>query len=333
MKNNYFVINNSTDPFYNLALEEHLLTNTSEGIIVMLWQNDNAVVIGRNQNVFEEVNVQYAKENGITIVRRSTGGGAVYHDLGNFNYSIITSKQVVDDDSMKILSEPIINVLKELGIDAEFTGRNDIVVSGKKISGTAQRIYGDRVLHHGCILFDSNLETLAKCFNVNSKTITSKAVKSVKSRVTNIKEHMKVSVTIEQFKEFLAQEIMKNEQYTVLNITKDMHEATKKLAADKYRTKEWNYNLPMKYTLHKCKRYDGGILDIYMDIQNGRIMKCQIYGDFLSRISVSSMERALEGCPYAEQSVRELLGGFVLEEYFGCISVEEILGCIFMDEY
>src|SRR5690554_1895283 len=188
----YTIINRSTDPRYNLALEEYVLKylDTTEDII-LLWQNEPSVIIGRNQNTTEEINATYIKEHNIHVVRRISGGGAVYHDFGNLNFTFVTNNLRENLNNYRKFTEPVIQALNELGVPAEFSGRNDIVVEGKKISGNAQSYHKNRMFHHGTILFNANLEMVAKVLQVSADKIASKGIKSNRSRVTNILPYLK----------------------------------------------------------------------------------------------------------------------------------------------
>lgn len=245
MRNNYLVVNDSKDPYYNLALEEYLFTNYTEGNIVMLWQNDNTIVIGRHQNALEEINRQYVDEHGIRVVRRITGGGAVYHDLGNLNYTIITEQTETDQNTMKLFAGALIETLKDLGLAAEFSGRNDVMIGGKKISGTAQKIWKNRVLHHGCILFDSDLDKISACLNVSPEKFRTKSVKSVRSRVGNITDFLKCPITLQEFRSSLEKKLCGNETYKMMKISWKMEEEIQRLVREKYKTWEWTFICPM----------------------------------------------------------------------------------------
>ncbi len=321
-------MNTSTDPYYNLALEEYLLTNYTEGIIIMLWQNDNTIVVGRHQNTLEEINCQYVDENNIKVVRRNTGGGAVYHDLGNLNYSIIMDRMGTNENMMRVFAEPIITVLKNLGIEASFSGRNDIMIGGKKVSGAAQKIDKNRVLNHGCILFDSDLEKVSRSLNVRSEKFQSKSVKSVKSRVGNIKDYLGQPLTIQALKKRLEEQMTKNISCEILKVSESMNREVKKLADEKYRTWEWTYCHPIKCMVHNYQRYAGGTVEVYINLKDGVIQDCQIYGDFMATRSAEEIEEALKGCKYKYKEILEVLCSFQLDEYFGAVSDVEIAQCI-----
>ncbi len=203
-----FLVNKSTNPFFNLALEEYLLKNVDiREDYFILWQNEPTIVIGKHQNTLKEINMNFVKDNNINVVRRNSGGGAVYHDLGNINFTFITKydeKHLLD---FKTFTNPVVYSLGKLNVKAELAGRNDILIDGRKISGNSQHIYKDRFLHHGTLLFNSELENLVKALNVDNDKILSKGIESIKSRVTNIKEHVKEDIFMEKFKEILIENI------------------------------------------------------------------------------------------------------------------------------
>lgn len=328
MKNNYLVINNCTNPYFNLALEEYLLINYMEGILVMLWQNDNTIVVGRHQNAMEEINQKYVNEHGIHVVRRTTGGGAVYHDLGNLNYSVITDRKGGEQDDMRHFVKPVVQVLKSMGVKAEFSGRNDILAEGRKVSGTAQRIYKNRILHHGCLLFDTDLSVVSQSLNVRSEKFNSKAVKSVKSRVGNIKDFVSDEITLEEFKGALIEKMLKDSGYSILTLPECELAQIERLKRDKYETWAWNYGQPMKCAIHNYKRYDGGTVEVYMNVQEGRIAECLMYGDFMAVCPASRVAERLIGCRYQYEDVLKVLKEFRIRDYFGTIEAEEVAACI-----
>lgn len=329
MKNNYLVIDKCTDPYYNLALEEYLLTHYMDGNIVMLWQNDNTIVVGRHQNTIEEINQQYVKEHGIKVVRRTTGGGAVYHDLGNLNYSYITDREDESiDGGMKRFAEPVIQALKELGADAEFSGRNDILIEGRKISGTAQRIYKQRILHHGCLLFDADLSVVVSSLKVRAEKFRSKAIKSVKSRVGNIADFLPDTAALEQFEETLTRTLLSGESYQILELSPEEFLEVQKLRNEKYATWEWNYGHPAKCSIHNYQKYAGGVLEVYLEVKGGKILECRIYGDFMALLPAGEVEKRLTGCNYKYEDVLSVLDELTLPDYFGTITKKEVASCI-----
>ena len=193
----------SQDPAFNLAFEEYVLTNRKEGEYLLLWQNDNTIVIGRNQNAEAEINRAFVEEHGIHVVRRTTGGGAVYHDMGNLNYSFITDVGNAEELTMARFTRPIVEALKALGLQVEASGRNDILVEGRKISGTAQRVTRGRILHHGTLLFNADPSMVAGALNVDPEKFRSKSAKSVRSRIGNIQDFLKQDMDLPAFWAYL----------------------------------------------------------------------------------------------------------------------------------
>ena len=195
----HYLETGSTEPEFNLAFEEYVLENKREGDWLILWQNESSVIIGLNQNVSEEVDEAYVSSHGIRVVRRMTGGGAVYHDLGNLNYSFITEAGNTAELSMQALARPVCSALRSLGLRAELSGRNDICIDGRKVSGTAQRLSGGRVLHHGTLLFDTDADALASAHRPRADKFESKAAKSVRSRTCNIRDFLGGDLTYTVF--------------------------------------------------------------------------------------------------------------------------------------
>ena len=189
----------STDPAFNLAFEEYVLLNKKEGSYLMLWQNANTVVVGRNQNTAAEIDADFVRDMGVTVVRRMTGGGAVYHDLGNLNYSFISDLGDAEALSIERFARPVCAALESMGVKAGLSGRNDILAEGKKVSGVAQRIYKDRILHHGTLLFDSDSSMIAGALRAHEEKFTSKSAKSVRSRVGNIRALLPEDMSLEAF--------------------------------------------------------------------------------------------------------------------------------------
>ena len=191
----------TTDPSYNLAMEQYVFDCLPrDRMYFMLWQNDNAIIVGKYQNTISEINEEAVRERGIRVVRRLSGGGAVYHDLGNLNFSIVADAENAVHIDFELYTQPVLRALREMGVDVQLSGRNDITIDGKKCTGLAQRISNNRILHHGAMLFDTDLTTLSKALNVRRDKMESKGVKSVVSRVTNIKPYIKEDVDVIGFR-------------------------------------------------------------------------------------------------------------------------------------
>lgn len=313
----------STDPAYNLAFEEYVLTHWTVGDILILWQNDNAVIIGRNQNTAEEINQSFVDAHGIHVVRRNTGGGAVYHDLGNLNYSFITDEGA----SRNAFTQPVVRALCDLGMDAEASGRNDILVSGKKVSGTAQQISKGRILHHGTLLFDSDSNMISGALTPDPGKYQSKGVKSVRSRVGNIRAFLQQDMTITAFwahlKRTLGDAGMVEAQLTAEELAQ-----VEKLKAEKYDTWQWNYGRSPAYDTQVKRRFSGGTLDVRLTVKQGMIAQIKFYGDFLAVSPVHILEEALLGCEYRRKAIQQTLSGLPVEACLGGITAEECMQTI-----
>ena len=271
----------NTDPCFNLAAEEYVLKNIADNCF-MLWRNGPSVIVGRHQNTLAEINVDYVKRNNIKAVRRLSGGGAVFHDLGNLNFTFIETARGGRLINFQKYTQPIIAVLQSLEIDARFEGRNDLVIGGRKFSGNAECVWRGRVLHHGTLLFASELADLSGALNVNPAKFTGKAVKSVPSRVTNISSHLKMPLELEQFRDKVLRYMTgshpdcKLYDYTETDIA-----AIRKLRDEKYATWDWNFGQSPGYNMVNGLRTGGGHIEAHLDVQNGVIRHVRIFGDFL----------------------------------------------------
>ena len=324
----HYLETRSQNPFYNLAFEEYILRNRTEGDYLLLWQNDNTIVIGRNQNAEAEINHAFVEEHQIRVVRRMTGGGAVYHDLGNLNYSFITDAGDSERMTMEHFTRPIVEALKGLGLHAEASGRNDILVEGKKVSGTAQCLIHGRILHHGTLLFDSNPGMVAGALNVDPSKFQSKSSKSVRSRIGNIRSFLKQDMDMPAFwaylKETLAGSGMVFDALTAQELAQ-----VDALKAEKYDTWEWNYGRSPKFDV-RCKRYwDGGCLEANVSIANGVITDVRFFGDFLSVCGLEELVERLKGVAFRPEDVRAVLNDSPVGELFGGITADEVTATIF----
>jgi len=324
-----YIKNDSLDPRFNLALEEYVVKYLdSEHTFVLLWQNEPSVIIGRFQNTVEEINTEYIEKKGINVVRRITGGGAVYHDLGNLNFSFI-EKTDADSIDFRKYNERIVLALEKLGIKAEHNSRNDIAIEGKKFSGNAQFIYKGKVLHHGTILFNSNLEDVQAALRVNADKFTSKGVKSVRSRVTNVSDYLKEKITIEEFKEILLQSLFAPDFPVEYKLREEDLKAIYKLKEEKYDTWEWNYGSSPAFNFRKEQRFPVGKIDLRLDVNKGLINKIKIYGDFFGTENLEELENLILGCKYDRQEIRKKLENVDFTRYFGNINREELLSLFF----
>ncbi|WP_411680580.1 lipoate--protein ligase [Clostridium thailandense] len=326
-----YILSNSFNPYFNLALEEYIFKTVGalEDFII-LWQNDNTIVIGRHQNTIEEINSDFVKKNKINVVRRITGGGAVYHDLGNLNFSFITGYDKNNMIDYQKYTIPVINALKKLGVNAQLSGRNDLTIDGKKFSGNAQSMHKGRILHHGTLLFDSNLDILGKVLNVSLDKIQSKGIKSVRSRVTNIKDYLEKGTSISEFKELLLKNLFENNDLEEYCLSEDDANSINKLKESKYDTWEWNYGKSPKFNFKNSKRFTNGKLEILLNVNDGYITECKIYGDFLALCGVDELEKSIVGNKYEKGDIETLLKNINLTQYFGNIALDEILQCFFV---
>ena len=317
----------SQDPCYNLAFEEYVLTNRLEGDYLLLWQNDNTIVIGQNQNAEAEINRAFVEEHGIHVVRRTTGGGAVYHDLGNLNYSFIT-----DDEEgslhLERFTRPVVDALCALGLQAEASGRNDILVEGRKVSGTAQRVFKSRILHHGTLLFDSNPDMVAGALNVDPAKYQSKGRKSVRSRIGNIRSFLKEDMTLPDFWAYLTR-ALSSADVRKDRLTENELRQVRKLKEEKYDTWEWTYGKSPRYNMTSKQRWPGGGLEIRAEVSQGVTQALTIYGDFMATRPIQDITNALTGCQFRPEAFAAQLKQFDLQEYLGGITEEEFLKTVF----
>ena len=319
----------STNPAFNLALEQYVFDHMDRNQeYFMLWQNDNTVVIGKNQNAFAEVNQKVADEKSISVVRRLSGGGAVYHDLGNLNYSFISDAGDSSERNRQQFVEPVVDALKGLGLDACASGRNDILVSGCKVSGTAQRIYNGRILHHGTLLFDADPSMIAGALRVDPLKFQSKGVRSVRSRVGNIRSFLSQDMTITGFWNYLIRSLSKTD-LRMERLSDEEKEKVLELKESKYDTWEWNFGRSPEYQFMNKRKWDGGILEIRTSVEKGYIRDITFFGDFLSLEPLTQLCRQLQGCPCRREEVKKVLELQALDHLFGTITEEQILTTLF----
>ncbi|MBE6908816.1 MAG: lipoate--protein ligase [Ruminococcaceae bacterium] len=273
-----------TDPSRNLAMEQHVFDALPrDRAYFMLWQNDNAIIIGKHQNTLAEINEPYVRAHGIRVVRRLSGGGAVYHDLGNLNFTFITDAGDTAKLDFRLFCLPIVRTLEGFGVHAEVNGRNDITIDGKKFSGNSQYLRQGRVMHHGTILFDSDLSVVADALRVDESKLRAKGVRSVRSRVTNVRPYLPDGVTLAEFRAALLQNILRETPGSAYVPTPADEAAVDALCAERYGTYDWNYGASPECTLLRRARIEGcGTVEAYLTIERGVIVRLAFRGDFFS---------------------------------------------------
>lgn len=321
----------SVDPYWNLALEQVLFDTLDENdSCLMFWQNDNAVIIGKYQNASSEINAPFVKEHRIKVARRLSGGGAVYHDMGNLNFTFIVNCGEPNFD-FSVYCEPIIRALRTLGVAAELSGRNDISINGKKCSGNAQYYRKGRLMHHGTLLYDSNLDVLGRALDVPADEIESKGIRSVPSRVTNIKPHMRESATVETFRDCLRRFLFQEHEglMTECGLHSTELEMAKTLCDTKYALWDWNYGRSPDSSIRKKRRIEGcGTIEAYMDVEKFTIRRLAFHGDYFGHEDSQMLAQQLIGCPLEEDELHHRLAGLPVSSYFHNLSEEKLIALI-----
>jgi lipoate-protein ligase A len=319
-----------TDPHVNLALEEYVLRHRFPGEDCLLFYvNEPSIIIGRNQNTVEEVSEVVVRERGLHVVRRVSGGGAVYHDLGNLNFSFITPYAPERFNRYDQFLGPVIAELRALGVPAELGGRNDIVADGRKISGNAQFMTAGRMFSHGTLLYDTDLDAVAAALTPKPGKVESKGHKSVRSRVANIREFLPEPLGVDALRRRLVARIFADHaEVPVLPLDDADWAAVRELVATKYGTWEWNYGKSPACNVQRTHRFPAGELDVRIDVQDGRIAAVRILGDYIGRFEVEHLEARLLGVRYDGPSVAAALADVDLEDYFGAIPRTEVLALL-----
>lgn len=324
-----YITLNSTSPYHNLAVEEYLLQQTTDSVF-MLWQNGNTIVIGRHQNTAAEINQEYVDNHRVNVVRRLTGGGAVFHDTGNLNFTFIQNVESgkKEIDFLRYL-QPIVDALQSLGVPVAFSGRNDLVINGQKISGNAMTFFGNRVLEHGTLLFSSQMSDLANALKADPDKFIDKAVKSVRSRVTNISDHLPHPMTVLEFRDYLMDYIMKNNQLSgIQNLTKEEEAIVNRLMEEKYQTWEWNYGKSPEYSMNKKIRTKGGTVQVIADIRDGHLRDLQFYGDFFGEKDPQELINQLIGLRLDKATLTTSLANININDYFHNVTHDDIINLL-----
>ncbi len=323
-----YIISNSNKPDYNIALEEYCFKQLRQfGKIFILWINEPSIIVGKNQNTLAEINNRYVEEQGIQVVRRITGGGAVYHDLNNLNYTIIANEEEGEGTfDFKTFSQPVIETLAELGVKAEFTGRNDITIGGRKICGNAQAYHHGRVMHHGCLLFDTDLTVLSRALEPSKEVVEAKGVKSVRSRVDNILPNLPVKITVQQFADNLLNQMKQRYPEMVsYHFSEEELQAIEQTRREKFGNWQWNFGTNPVAEVVRERRFTGGKVQVFLNLRKGRIADIRFFGTFFGReADLTPLEEQLQGVRYAPGEVMDLLAGIDISRFFAGFTREEL---------
>ena len=320
----------TTDPAFNLAAEQYVFENLpKDRNYFMLWQNDNAVIIGKYQNTLAEINQPYVEAHKIKVVRRLSGGGAVFHDLGNLNYTYITNAGELETLNMRVFCEPIVKALSEFGVTAEINGRNDMTIHGKKFSGNAQYIRHGRVMHHGTLLYNSDLSAVSKALQVDPEKIRAKGMESVRSRVTNIRRYLKEDVPLFAFREMLLSFIRRGTESEEYAFSEKNLREIERIKQERYDTWEWNYGKSPECSILKSARVEGcGIIEVYLETDHSLITDVSFRGDFFSTRDPEELVPNFIGKKPDADGFSQALEGIDVEKYFTGLTKEQMLSLL-----
>ena len=320
-----------TDPRINLAIEEYALKHLDlDDSYLLFYINQPSIIIGKNQNTIEEINQEYVDENDIIVVRRLSGGGAVYHDLGNLNYSFITKDDGESFHNYKKFTEPVVEALKELGVNAELSGRNDLVVGERKISGNAQFATKGRMFSHGTLMLSSEIENVVSALKVKEDKIKSKGIKSIRSRVANISEFLSEPLTMDEFRKKLLEHIfggmenVQEYQWTDEDWAKIME-----ISEERYQQWDWNYGKSPKFNIQHSHRFPVGQIDVRLEVAKGKIEECKIFGDFFGVGDVEEIQKRLIGVRFSKAELENALKDVNVSHYFGNITKEDFVNLLY----
>lgn len=322
-----YIETGSNDVYFNFGVEYYFTAvKQLDEPVFLFWQTQPTLMLGKYQNTLEEINQNYAQEHDIRVVRRMSGGGTIYTDPGGFQFTFIN----YGDNSGIHFQEyiaPVIDALRALGVPAEFNGRNDLLIGGRKFSGNAQYKLAGNTVHHGSLLFDTDIKQMVKSTTADEYKIVSKGIKSVRERVTNIREHLQEPITPEQFKKHMIACIMGKDprQY---RLTEEDRRAIAQIADERFRSWESIYGADPKFSIVKTGRFAGGKMTFSIDVKEGQITAAQVSGDFFGTERASALGTALIGCRYERQAVADALMRKSFRDAVYGVTVEEMAAVI-----
>lgn len=317
----------TTDPSYNLAMEQYVFDCLPrDRMYFMLWQNDNAIIVGKYQNTLSEINLEAVERRGIRVVRRLSGGGAVYHDMGNLNFTFITDAASGTALDMKLFCQPVVRTLAALGVHAEVNGRNDITIDGKKFSGNSQYLRQGRVMHHGTIMFNSDLSVVSEALQVDPTKFQTKGVRSVRSRVTNVADHLDRPVSLPEFRRILLENILRENPGQPYPLTPKDLAAVEKLREERYAAWDWNYGQSPACTVLRRRRVEGcGLVEAYISVDSGLISAIAFRGDFFSAVEPEELVPRFVGRTPDQAGFAAALEGVDVSRYFAGLQNDQLI--------
>lgn len=323
-----YINSNSTSPYFNFALEEYLMTEKDfeDDEIFLFWRTNPTVMVGRYQNTYCEINEKYIKENNINVVRRNSGGGTIYTDMGAWQFTFIEKNYKENGISFAKFTNPIVQALRKENIDAHFNSRNDLLIGNRKFSGNAQYRKNNTMLHHGSILFNTDIKAMVESITVAEDKIIAKGIKSVRERVINISEVMDKNITSKGFRDIMLKNLLKDSK--IYTLTDEDILDVNKIKEKKFKSWEWNYGKNPVFNINRWKRFDGGRVDFKLDIKKGIIKGCAIEGDFFLNGDISNVEKAFINCKYVREDICKLLDTLNIDKYFYKITKDDLLECI-----
>lgn len=325
----YYLESSSYDPSFNLALEQYVFDHLDRRhAYFMLWQNHNTIVVGKHQNTVGEINAAFVKEHNINVVRRLSGGGAVYHDMGNINFTFVADHEGSSFD-FSTFCKPVVSALSSIGVTAQISGRNDMTIDGRKFSGNSQYMRQGRTMHHGTIMYDSDLSVLSQALAVSPDKIQSKGFQSVRSRVTNVRPHVQANYDTPAFYDILRQCVCGEYQAQPLHQDAIDWQEVQRLRDSQYHTWEWNYGHSPAFSLQRKRRIENvGQIELYLQVDNGIIGDTAFFGDYFGNGNTHELSSVLQNIPLREDALTQALSHVDIGYYFHGLTRENLVALI-----